>query len=70
MDAPFNVYKATLRGLKKLGGDDDEELDDVTDEYTKEMKELLSDTEMRMLKVRLDRLITNKLFPLPGSGPR
>ena len=32
MDAPFNVYKATLRGLKKLGGDDDEELDDVTDE--------------------------------------
>lgn len=44
-------------------------LADAKDDYTKQMEDLLSDTEIRMLKVRLDRLIANKIFPLPGSGP-
>ncbi len=59
------ISQAILEDLEKLC----KRLSDDDDDYTKAMNDLLSETEMRMLKVRLDRLIANKIFPLPGSGP-
>lgn len=44
-------------------------LDDKKDAYTRELDELLSDMEMRMIRVRLQRLISSKTYPLPGAGP-
>jgi len=59
------IPQSILDDLEKLC----KSLDDDQDEYTRAMNDLLSDTEMRMMRVRLDRLLTNKIFPLPGSGP-
>jgi len=59
------IPQAIMDDLEKLC----KRLADDEDSYTKQMTDLLSDTEMRMLKVRLDRLIANKIFPLPGTGP-
>ena len=33
------------------------------------MRELLSRVELRMLKLRAERLLESGLFPLPGPGP-
>jgi len=45
------------------------QLVDEEDDYTKKLTDLLSETEMRMLKIRVERLISNGVFPLPGAGP-
>jgi len=39
------------------------------DDYTQSMAELLSRSEMRMLKARVERLVRSRVFPQPGSGP-
>ena len=44
-------------------------LDDDADEYTASMVALLSRTEMRMLALRVERLVADGIFPLPGPGP-
>jgi uncharacterized repeat protein (TIGR03843 family) len=43
--------------------------DDDTNETIQKLSDLLSEREMRMLKVRVERLIDNQIFPLPRSGP-
>lgn len=57
--------QAILDDLKKLH----QRLDDDSDEYIRKLSELLSKREMKKLKVRVERLVNNPIFPLPGSGP-
>ena len=56
---------AILDDLRRLCG----RLSDVDDAYTRSMTELLSPIEMRMLEYRVDRLLMEGVFPLPGAGP-
>jgi hypothetical protein len=44
-------------------------LADSDDSATVALTELLDKTELRALRRRLERLIDNGIFPLPGSGP-
>ncbi len=44
-------------------------LHDAEDAYTRSMSELLSPIEMRMLRFRVEDLLENGVFPLPGPGP-
>lgn len=44
-------------------------LDDEDDEYSVGMTALLSRAEMRMLRLRVERLVEDGIFPLPGPGP-
>lgn len=44
-------------------------LEDDEDDCTQKLADLLSDTEMRLVKVRVERLISNGIYPLPGAGP-
>ena len=44
-------------------------LDDERDDYAAGMAGLLSRSEMRMLRLRLERLVEDGVFPLPGPGP-
>ena len=44
-------------------------LADDGDEYTREMRELLSEIELRMLRFRVEHLLETGIFPLPGPGP-
>jgi uncharacterized repeat protein (TIGR03843 family) len=44
-------------------------LSDDSDVYTRGLRDLLSDIEIETLKTRVDRLLTDKIFPLPGDGP-
>ncbi len=53
---------ADLEGLRRR-------LDDDGDDYTQSMSELLSRAEMRMLKVRVERLVHSQVFPRPGADP-
>jgi hypothetical protein len=59
------IPQAILDDLEKLC----KCFDDDTDKTIQKLSELLSNREMRMLKVRIERLIDNQIFPLPGSGP-
>lgn len=59
------IPQAIVDDLEKLCN----RLDDNTDETMQKLSDLLSDREMRMLKVRVERLVNNQTFPLPGSGP-
>ena len=43
-------------------------LTDDTDAYPRDMRELLSDTELRMLRRRVERLLDDGCFPRPGPG--
>ena len=43
-------------------------LEDADDDYTRGMAELLSHKEMRMLRLRVERLVTTGIFPRPGPG--
>ncbi len=44
-------------------------LHDDADEYTAGMADLLLRREMRMLQLRVERLLADGVFPLPGPGP-
>ena len=44
-------------------------LDEDGNDYARNMRELLSDIELRMLKLRAERLLEGGFFPLPGAGP-
>ena len=44
-------------------------LADDRDDYTQSMEKLLSRAEMRLLKVRVERLVHSRVFPHPGTGP-
>lgn len=44
-------------------------LGDEENEFTQKLADLLSDTEMRLVKVRVERLISKGIYPLPGAGP-
>lgn len=59
------IPQAILDDLEKLC----KRFDDDTDKTIQKLSELLSEREMRMLKVRIERLIDSQIFPLPGSGP-
>jgi hypothetical protein len=59
------IPQTILDDLQKLCS----RLDNKTDEHIQKLSTLLSDTEMRMLKVRVERLISSQVYPLPGSGP-
>lgn len=59
------IPDAIMADLEKLC----KQLGDSDDDYHKQITELLSDTELRMLNVRVERLINDKVFPLPGTGP-
>ena len=45
------------------------QLHDDADEYTAGMADLLLRREMRMLQLRVERLLADGVFPLPGPGP-
>ncbi len=59
------VPRAILDDLQLLCG----RLHDAADGYSQEMRELLSPIEMRMLRHRVDELLADGVFPLPGAGP-
>ena len=44
-------------------------LADERDDYTRVMRELLSGIELRMLRSRVEELLVDGHFPLPGPGP-
>jgi hypothetical protein len=44
-------------------------LDDPQDAYTCEILTLLNEAEVSALKRRVDRLLTDKVYPKPGPGP-
>ncbi len=44
-------------------------LADDRDAYTRDMRDLLSGIELRMLRLRVERLLETGHFPLPGPGP-
>ncbi len=43
-------------------------LADDRDDYTRDMRELLSGIELRMLRLRVEDLLDSGIFPLPGPG--
>lgn len=45
------------------------QVESKTQDAIVQLEELLSDSEMRMLKVRTERLLNTGVFPLPGAGP-
>jgi hypothetical protein len=59
------VPQPILDDLEKLC----KRIDDQTDEAVQTLSDLLSNREMRMLKVRIERLIETQIYPLPGAGP-
>jgi len=59
------IPQTILDDLQKLC----KQIDDQTNTSTQTLSELLSDSEMRMLRVRLERLIETEIYPLPGAGP-
>ena len=63
--AGLPIPEAILADLRLLCA----RLGDADDAYTRAMSELLSPIEMRMLEYRVDRLLADRLFPLPGAGP-
>ncbi|MDE2854643.1 MAG: SCO1664 family protein [Chloroflexota bacterium] len=63
--AGMPIPPAILADLRLLCG----RLGDADDAYTRAMSALLSPIEMRMLEYRVDRLLTDGLFPQPGAGP-
>lgn len=63
--AGLPIPAAILADLRRLCG----RLGDAGDAYTRRMTELLSPIEMRMLEYRVDRLLAEGSFPLPGAGP-
>jgi len=63
--AGMPIPPAILADLRQLCG----RLGDADDAYTRGMTELLSPIEMRMLEYRVDRLLNERLFPQPGTGP-
>ncbi len=44
-------------------------LDDAQDPHTQQLIELLNRSELATMRTRLERLIQNGTFPMPGSGP-
>ncbi len=44
-------------------------LADDRDSYTRDMGDLLSGIELRMLRLRVEQLLADGVFPLPGPGP-
>ena len=44
-------------------------LADEGDDYARDMRELLSEIEMRMLRFRVEHLLETGVFPMPGPGP-
>ena len=58
------IPSAILSDLEALH----QRLSDDEDDYSQSMAELLSRTEMRMLKVRVERLVHSRVFPRPGAG--
>ena len=62
--AGLPIPAAILADLGQLCG----RLGDASDAYTRRMAELLSPIEMRMLAQRVDRLLNERAFPLPGAG--
>ncbi len=59
------IPQTILDDLQKLCA----RIEDKADEFTQQLAELLSDSEMRMLRVRIERLIDSEIYPLPGAGP-
>jgi len=59
------IPKGIMEDLEKFC----KRLDDDKDTYTQKLAELLSDVEMRMLKVRVEQLLNTGIYPLPGAGP-
>ena len=47
----------------------DARLADDEDDYTSQMRELLSGVELSMLRYRVEQLLADGRFPLPGPGP-
>ncbi len=58
---PAAILDDLRRFCGRLGADDDA--------YTRAMSALLSPIEMQMLEYRVDRLLGEGVFPLPGAGP-
>lgn len=44
-------------------------LDDTKNSYTMALSKLLNDAEIRMIRIRVQRLLNTGTYPLPGSGP-
>ena len=63
--AGLPIPAAILADLEAFCG----RLADDRDDYTRDMRDLLSDIELRMLRLRVERLLAEGLFPLPGPGP-
>jgi len=59
------IPQSILDDLEKLC----KQINDKTDEAAQTLADLLSDSEMQMLKVRIERLIETQIYPLPGAGP-
>lgn len=46
-----------------------QQLDDSSDVYAQQLEELLSTNELRALKKRINRLLQDNTYPMPGPGP-
>ena len=63
--AGMPIPEAILADLRVFCG----RLGAADDAYTRAMSALLSPIEMRMLAHRVERLLADGVFPLPGAGP-
>ncbi len=63
--AGWQIPPELLDDLARFGG----RLEDEADEYQAGLAELLSPIELRMLQRRVEWLVEEGVFPLPGVGP-